>query len=77
MGKFATSKNLTVLGIVMIVQALAAAAVAFFDGDPATNPNFGLLVTEIIAGVGMILAKGAASTGGTVPETPEAETRVG
>lgn len=62
----ATSKNLTVLGIIMIVQALAGAALAVFDGDPATSVNFGLLVPEIVTGVGMILAKGAQNTGGTV-----------
>jgi hypothetical protein len=63
---FATSKNLTILGIISIVQALATAAVAVFDGDAGTNVDFGLLVTTIVAGVGMILAKGAQSTGGTV-----------
>lgn len=73
----ATTKNLTVLGAVMIVQALARVAVALFDGDPATVPDFGGLVTEIIAGIGLIMAKGAKSTGGTVPETDEAQARVG
>jgi hypothetical protein len=63
---FATSKNLTVLGIITIVQALAVAATAIFDGDPATNVDFGILVTAIMSGVGMVLAKGAKSTGGTV-----------
>lgn len=71
-----TSKNLTVLGIIMIVQAAARVALALFDGDPATLPNWGELVTEVIAGVGLILAKGASSTGGTVPETPEAAARL-
>lgn len=63
---FATSKNLTILGIIAIVQALAVAATAVFDGDPATNVDFGLLVTAIMTGVGMVLAKGAQTTGGTV-----------
>ena len=62
----ATSKNLTVLGVIMIVQALAAAASAFFDGNPATNVDFGTLINAIVAGVGLILAKGAQTTGGTV-----------
>ncbi len=73
---FATSKNLTILGIIAIVQALATAAYAVFDGDAATNVDFGILVTAIVSGVGMILAKGAKSTGGTGPETPEAQARV-
>ncbi len=61
----ATSKNLTVLGIATILGALATVAVALFDGDPATVPNWGAVVTAIVTGAGMILAKGAASTGGT------------
>ena len=63
---FATTKNLTVLGIITILQALAVAATAIFDGDPATNVDFGILVTAIMSGVGMVLAKGAQTTGGTV-----------
>jgi hypothetical protein len=66
MTTLATSKNLTILGILAIVQALAVAAVAVFDGDPTTNVNIGLLISSVVAGVGMILAKGAQSTGGTV-----------
>jgi hypothetical protein len=62
----ATSKNLTILGIAMIAQALASAATALFDGDPATVIDFGLLANALIAGVGLILAKGAQTTGGTV-----------
>jgi hypothetical protein len=74
---FSTSRNLTILGIATILGALAAVAVALFDGDPATNPDWGVTLTAIVAGIGMILGKGAASTGGTVPETAEAKTRVG
>ena len=59
----ATTKNLTALGILMIVQALATAAGAYFDGDPATTIDFGTLANAIIAGVGLILAKGAGTTG--------------
>lgn len=64
---FATSKNLTILGIAGIVAALAAAATAVFDGDPATNVDWGLLVMAVYNGVIAILAKGAKSTGGTDP----------
>ena len=63
---FATSKNLTILGIITIVQALAVAATALFDGDPATTVDLGVLLTAIMSGVGLIWAKGAQSTGGTV-----------
>jgi len=72
----ATSKNLTILGVLTIIGALATAAVAFLDGSPATNPNWEATFVALSAGVGMILGKGAASTGGTVAETPEAAKRV-
>lgn len=62
----ATSRNLTVIGVATILGALAQAALALFDGDPATNPDWGVTLTAVVAGVGMILGKGAASTGGTV-----------
>ena len=73
---FATSKNLTILGIITIVQALAVAATAIFDGDPTTVADFGTLLTAIMSGGGLILDKGQANTGGTVPATPEAQARV-
>jgi hypothetical protein len=63
---FATSRNVTIIGIISIVQALAAAALAVFDGNPATNIDFGVLATAITTGVGLVLAKGAKSTGGSV-----------
>jgi hypothetical protein len=62
----ATSKNLTVLGIATILGALATAAAALFDGDLATNPDWSVVVTALISGLGMVLAKGAKTTGGTV-----------
>ncbi len=77
MGTLATSKNLTILGIVTILGAVATALKALFDGDPTTNINWEVTIAAIVSGVGMILAKGAQSTGGTVPETPEAAKRVG
>ena len=72
----ATSRNLTILGILTILGALVPVAVALLDGNPATNPNWEATFVAISAGVGMILGKGAASTGGTVPETPEAAARI-
>lgn len=63
----ATSKNLTILGIATILGALANAAAAVFDGNAATNVNWEVTLTAIMAGVGFILAKGAKSTGGVAP----------
>ena len=61
----ATTRNLTILGILTIVGALATGATQFFQGGIAAV-NVEALVTAIGAGIGMILAKGAQSTGGTV-----------
>jgi hypothetical protein len=66
---FATSKNLTILGVAFILGALATAAKAVFDGDPSTVVDFAAVAKDCIAGVGFILAKGAQNTGGTVPTT--------
>lgn len=63
---FATSKNLTLLGIFTIVIALATAGLAIFDGNPATTVNVEATFFACTAGLGMILGKGAATTGGTV-----------
>ena len=73
---FATSKNLTILGVAGILAALAAAATAIFDGDAATNPDWTATLSAVWTGVLAILAKGAKSTGGTVAETAEALKRV-
>ena len=59
----ATTRNLTVLGIAMIVQSLATAATFYFDGDPDTVVDFAGLINAVIVGIGMILAKGASTTG--------------
>lgn len=64
--KLSTSKNLTIVGVATIVGALALVAVAVFDGDDTTNIDWKATYAAISAGIGMILAKGASSTGGTV-----------
>jgi hypothetical protein len=63
---FATTKNLTILGIAQILAALAAAATALFDGNPATSPDWTATLALLVGGVTSILAKGGKSTGGTV-----------
>jgi len=62
---FRTSKNLTILGVCAIVGALASVAVAIFDGDPATNPDWGATLSAIVGGVTAIMAKGQ-----TEPKAP-------
>lgn len=61
----ATSRNLTILGILTILGALSAAGVQFLNGGLA-GVNFEVLLAAVTSGIGMILAKGARSTGGTV-----------
>ena len=74
MNQIATTRNLTALGVVAIIQALAVAAQAVFDGDPSTTVDFAALVSSIIGGVTAIMAKGAGTTGaqsiGGKPITP-------
>ncbi len=62
----ATSKNLTIVGICMIIGALAAAATAIFDGDAATNVNWETTIAALVTGFGFVMSKGAQTTGGTV-----------
>ena len=52
-----TTKNTTVLGILMIVQSLVQAATAIFDGDIATVVDFQSLVAAFVAGVALIRVK--------------------
>lgn len=70
----ATSKNLTILGILTILGAVLQAAIAILNGSPVT---WEVTMSAIVTGIGMIMAKGQANTGGTVPATPEAVGRVG
>lgn len=52
-----TSAKTTILGVLTILSALAAAGKAFLDSDPATVPDWGSLVTAITAGIGLIAAR--------------------
>lgn len=63
MGTLATSKNLTILGVLTVIGAVVNAATQIFNGQ---TPDWNATVTAIVGGVGMILAKGQQSTGGTV-----------
>lgn len=49
----------TALGIATILTVLSAAAVAFLDGDPATNFDIATVIAGVTAGIGLILAKDA------------------
>ncbi len=55
-----TDFKTTALGIATILTVLSAAAVAFFDGDPATNFDIATVIAGVTAGFGLIFAKDAA-----------------
>ena len=44
-------------GVAAILVAVSAALTAFTDGDPATNIDFAMLISSVIAGVGLICAR--------------------
>ena len=44
-------------GVAAILVAVSAALTAFTDGDPATNIDFAMLISAVIAGVGLIFAR--------------------
>lgn len=73
LSKLATSRSLTVLGILTVVAALANAALAAVKGEPV---NLEVTLAALSTGIGMILAKGQSNTGGTVPATDEAKARL-
>ena len=52
-----TSWKTTLAGIAAIVAALATAVSAQFDNDPATVPDWTMVIGMITAGVGLILAR--------------------
>jgi len=56
------SNNTTVVGIAGVVTILAAAAKAWFDGDPETVVNFGILIPSLITSIGLIFAKDSDAT---------------
>ncbi len=58
----------TTAGILTILAAVATAAKAIIDNDPATNPNWEATITAITVGFGLIFAKDANVTGGTTPQ---------
>ena len=47
----------TTAGIAAIVAALATAAVALFDADPLTTPDWGAVGAAFMAGDGLLAAR--------------------
>jgi hypothetical protein len=59
----ATSKNMTIVGVLTILGGLINAGLSYVQ---TKTFDFNVLLLAVSAGIGMILGKGAASTGGTV-----------
>ena len=47
----------TLAGLGVLLSALGAALQAQFDGDPATVPDWAVVVTALFAAVGLLLAR--------------------
>jgi len=55
-------KNTTIAGIAGIITLLASAAKAWFDGDPSTVVDFGILIPALIMAIGLLFSKDANAT---------------
>ena len=53
--------NTTLAGAAMIGVALFQMFLAIFDGNEATNPDFNLVVAEVVAGIGLVMSGDAKS----------------
>lgn len=51
------SSRTTWLGISSILTALGLAGNLYFDGDPKTMPDWNLVIPQILAGVGLVMAR--------------------
>lgn len=50
------NKNTTVMGVGLVLMALLQAVMLLFDGNPETNPDWNVVIAEILAGAGLLLA---------------------
>lgn len=51
------ARNATVLGVMMILAALAQAGTSMFDGDSATTVDLGTLSAAILGGLALIFGE--------------------
>jgi hypothetical protein len=47
----------TLAGVVVFLQALGTAALAFLDDDPTTTPDWNLVITAFFAFLGFLMAR--------------------
>ena len=55
----------TLAGLSAIIVAVLSAINLLIDGNPSTNPDWGVTVSAVIAGIGLIFGKDYNVTGGT------------
>lgn len=67
------NKNTTITGIALLCVAIGSMLKAMFDGDPATNVDYNLLVAEIGIAIGLILGSDAKKEHVRKPTDPEWE----
>lgn len=49
----------TLTGVLTLVTVAADAALLMIDNDPATNPNWSVVIPAIVAAIGLIFARDA------------------
>ena len=54
-----SSPKTTIAGVGAILVAVGSALVAMFDANPATMPQWDVVIAAILAGIGLIFAKDA------------------
>ncbi len=72
LNKMATKKNsnnTTILGVAAIVTMLAAAAKVWFDGDPSTVVDFGILIPALMTALIGIFGKDSNASHSAKPTT--------
>ena len=57
----AASPKSTAMAVLMIAQQVLLIAMAFMDGDPATNPDWAAAAAIIMAAIGFLFARDQAS----------------
>lgn len=56
----------TVMGIATILSIVSGAAMAFLDGNPATNPDWTTIIAGVTTAFGLIFARDNDKTSETV-----------
>lgn len=55
--KSAKSTKTTMAAVLLAASGLLTAVAAYLDGDPATTPNWSLVLTQLVAAGGLFFAR--------------------